>query len=421
MSTTRPPLSAPTIYDHTWTNWGGNHTCTAAVHAAPRDEAEAVEAVRYAIRRGLNVRVAGSGHSFTPVVPTGGMMLDLTHHKGVTATDAQHRRATALAGTTVGEFGDPLWEAGLSLTNQGDIDKQVIAGAIATGTHGSGIHLPSFSAAMRRVRLIDGHGEIVEIGQDRLRELRAAQVAIGALGVMTEVELDVSPAYHMQEQISYWPWQEIVESWDELIAGHRHFSFFWCPADRSADLYELPAPSDQSMADRCYVKLYDEVDITEPEGIATGEGRRADRAYRIYPGGFGTPFHEMEYMVPAEHGKEAVSAIRHLMLTQFPEQLYPIEVRWTAADAAYLSPNYHRDTTVISVSGEPGTDYWPFLRAVDQRLREFSARPHWGKIHFMTRDRMPELFDEYETFLSVRREFDPNGTFLNDHLRPLLG
>ncbi|MEV0056769.1 D-arabinono-1,4-lactone oxidase [Saccharopolyspora shandongensis] len=406
--------------DRIWTNWGGNQTCTAAVFARPRDEAEVVAAVRHAIGRGLNVRVAGSGHSFTPVVPTGGMLLDLTRLTGVTATDPDRLRATALAGTTVGDFGPPLWEAGLSLTNQGDIDKQVIAGAIATGTHGSGIDLPSFSAALRRVRLVDGRGEVVEIDEGDARRLRAAQVAIGSLGVMLEVELAVSAAYHLTEEISYRPWRQIVESWDELIGEHRHFSFFWCPADESADLYQLPAPPDQPMADHCYVKLYDEAEVDEPAGIVTTEGHRVDRAYRIYPGGFDTPFHEMEYMVPAEHGFEAVSAIRELMRTEHPDQRYPIEVRWTAADEAYLSPNHRRATTVISVSGAPGTDYWPFLRAVDERLREFRARPHWGKLHFMTRDRMAGLFDEFDAFLDVRREFDPNGTFLNDHLRPLL-
>ncbi|MDA3644501.1 FAD-binding protein [Saccharopolyspora indica] len=407
--------------DRIWTNWAGNQTCTAAVFARPRDEDEVLAAVRHAISRGLNVRVAGAGHSFTPVVTTGGMLLDLTRLTGITATDPDRLRASALAGTTVGDFGPLLWDAGLSLTNQGDIDKQVIAGAIATGTHGSGIDLPSFSAALRRVRLVDGSGEVVEIDESDPRRLRAAQVSIGALGVVLEVELAVSPAYHLTEEISYRPWQEIAEAWDELVARHRHFSFFWCPGDESVDLYQLPAPPDQPMADHCYVKVYDEVEVDEPDGIVTTVGHRVDRAYRVYPGGYDTPFHEMEYMVPAEHGFTAVSAIRELMRTEHPDQRYPIEVRWTAADEAYLSPNHRRATTVISVSGAPGTDYWPFLRAVDERLREFRARPHWGKIHFMTRERMTELFDEFGTFLDVRREFDPAGTFLNDHLRPLLG
>src|SRR5690606_25335852 len=113
----------------------------------------------------MNVRVAGTGHSFTPIVPTGGLMLDLTQLSGVTTTDPQRLRATALSGTTVGKLGEPLWNAGLSLSNQGDIDKQVIAGALSTATHGSGIELPNMSAAMRRVRLVNGHGEVVEIGR----------------------------------------------------------------------------------------------------------------------------------------------------------------------------------------------------------------------------------------------------------------
>lgn len=405
-----------------WSNWGGNQSATPAFTVRPRNEAEAVESVRFAIAEGLPVRAVGAGHSFTPLVQTGGVLMDLSELSGITGTDTTRRRARAKGGTAISAFGDALWDKGLGLSNQGDIDKQSISGAIATGTHGSGINLGCFSSTLRWVRLINGLGEIVEIGEDQLRELRAAQVALGTLGIFLEVELQVTERYHLQEQITYPTWNETVSTWDADIANNRHYSFLWCQGEESAGLYELPTPAGESMVNRSYTKRYNTIAMDPAEnGIDLTEGARRDRSYRIYPGGFMIPFHELEYYVPAERGREAVEAIQDLIRTAHPDQKYPMEVRWVQQDDAYLSPFYKRDTTVISVSGAPGTNYWPYLRDVDAELQAFDARAHWGKIHFMTRDRIEKLYPELDTFLDVRREFDPHGVFLNDHTRALLG
>ncbi len=414
-----PP--APFDTHRLWSNWAGNQSATPAFTVKPRTEQEVVDTVRYAIRQGLPVRAVGAGHSFTPLVQTGGILLDLSALSGITGTDPARRRVRAKGGTPISAFGDPLWEQGLALSNQGDIDKQSISGAISTGTHGSGIELGSFSSSLRWVRLVNGHGEIVEIGEDRLHELRAAQVALGTLGIFLEVELQVVDSYHLQEQITYPTWEETAATWDADIAGNRHYSFLWCPGEDSAQLYELPTPAGERMTGRSYTKRYNQVQLNEATDISLEEGSRRDRSYRIYPGGFMIPFHEMEYYVPMEHGKEAVERVQNLIRTAHPDQKYPMEVRWVKQDEGYLSPFAKRDTTVISVSGAPGTNYWPYLRDVDSVLQDYDARAHWGKIHFMTRERLEKLYPELDSFLQVRREFDPNGVFLNDHTRALLG
>jgi len=415
-----PPI--PFTTQKPWSNWGGNQTATPAYTVRPRTEQEALDTVRFAIKEGMSVRAAGAGHSFTPLVHTGGVLMDLSDLTGITDTDSARGRARAKGGTAISAFGDSLWERGLGLSNQGDIDKQSISGAIATGTHGSGIELGCFSSSLRWVRLINGHGEIVEIGENELRELRAAQVALGTLGIFLEVELEVTDRYHLQEQISYPTWDETASTWDSDIAGNRHYSFLWCQGEESAGLYELPTPAGEPMSNRSYTKRYNTVTLDENEtGIDLTEGSRCDRSYRIYPGGFTLPFHELEYYVAAEHGREAVETVQDLIRTVHSDQKYPMEVRWVKQDDAYLSPFYKRDTTVISVSGAPGTDYWPYLRDVDAVLQPFKARAHWGKIHFMTRERLEHLYPELDTFLAVRREFDPKGVFLNDHTRALLG
>ena len=399
-----------------WGNWVGHQSVTPGGAAAPRDEDEVAALVRDASERGCGVRVAGARHSFTPIVETDGLLLDLSSVNGVIATDPRRRRATALAGTLIRDFYEPLWSEGLALKNQGDIDTQQIAGAVATATHGSGIRNRCFSGVVRGVRLVTAAGEVRDIDESEPELLRAAQVSIGMLGVMTRLELEVTDSYRLTEQIDLWPWEEVLERWDELVHEHRHFGFFWLPTEESAALYNLSS-HDQTMADKCYVKIYDEAAPDQPDSAA--EGRRTDRCYRIYPMVYDPNFHELEYFVPLELGPDALSAMRDLMLRSLPDSIYPLEVRTVGPDDAYLSPNYKTATTVISVSGKPGTDYWAYLRSVDGLLSDFSARVHWGKLHFLTPERLHALYPEADTFINLRRELDPGGMFLNDHLREL--
>jgi FAD/FMN-containing dehydrogenase len=399
-----------------WRNWVGNQSFTPSYAAAPRDEAEVSELVRQAAERGTGVRVVGAGHSFTPVVQTDGLLLDLAALSGVVATDPGAKRATALAGTQIRDFYEQLWRDGLALKNQGDIDTQRIAGAVATATHGSGTGYTSLSGIVRGVRLVTATGEIRQIGEDQPELLRAAQVAVGMLGVMTQLELEVTDAYRLTEQIDVWPWAEVMGRWDELVNQHRHFGFFWLPTEESAALYNLSSHGG-TMADKCYVKIYDEAAPDQPDDLTPG--RRTDRCYRIYPMVYDPNFHELEYFVAIERGPDALTAMRELMLRSLPDSVYPLEVRTVGPDDAYLSPNYKTATTVISVSGKPGTDYWDYLRSVDALLSEFDARVHWGKLHFLTPERLHALYPEAEEFIAIRRELDPGGMFLNDHLRQL--
>jgi FAD/FMN-containing dehydrogenase len=418
MTSRRTTMTQTTDDSGGWTNWVGNQSFRCARQFAPAHETEIVAAVQDARKSGARIRCVGAGHSFGPIVETSDTLINFSRMRGVTGVDADRRRVSALPGTLISEFGEPLWEAGLALHNQGDIDTQTIAGVVATGTHGSGLAQRSFSAAVQRVRLVTGQGEVLDVDDQQPELLSAAQVALGLLGVMTELELDVVPAYLLAERIEYREYQDLIALWPEAIRRHRHFSCFWMPSDDSAELYGLEVPRGVSMTDCCYVKIYDAVDHDADDRV-NHDAQRVDRSYRIYPQTFEPNFHELEYMVPAERAVEAAGAVRDLIRNRFPECIFPMELRTTAADDGFLSPNFERDSGVISVSGAPGTDYWPFLRAIDETLRPFAARPHWGKLHFMTRERLEELFPRFDKFVEIRRELDPDGMFLNDYLREL--
>jgi len=303
----------------------------------------------------------------------------------------------------------------MSLSNQGDIDAQAIAGAIATATHGSGRRFPNFSAVLERARIVDGTGEVIEVSRHQNADLLPAiQTSIGVLGIMTEVTIKVAPAYNLHARTDIVRLDEVMERFDSDVEEYRHFGLFWMPTDQSARLYNL----DDAGADDCVVKRYREFGVDDPPP-KLGPHERYGPAYRIYPMVYDPNFHEVEYFLPLEQAREILEEMRRLMMRWLPMSVYPLEIRVVAQDEAWMSPNYQRDNLVVSVSGEPGQEYWPYLRACDSLFAEYRGRPHWGKIHFMTADRVARLFPRYQDFVEARRRLDPKGVFLNAHTREL--
>lgn len=415
-----PPQSTP---GNRWTNWGRNQSFVPHIIETPQSEADVLELVSRARRDGQAVRAAGSGHSYTPVVETPGVLLDTSRLCGVVTADRATRTARVRGGTRLADLGEPLWRSGLSLKNQGDTDEQTLAGATATGTKGSGSSFGSISSCIRGMRLVTGVGEIVSIDDSDPDLLHAAQVSLGLLGIVTELTMDCAPAYRLQEANRIMTLDELMDTWDSSIDAYRHFSFFWAPSDHSSALYGIP----ELKADQAWVKYLTELP-DEPESgngvtAVTGLfGNRSGRSYLMFPD---IPddqqpgYIELEYMLDRANGREAFLALRRMMLEEHPEAVSPVQVRWQRADEAFLSPQYARDSVSISVSGEEDKNYHRFLRAVDAELRRWDARPHWGKMHYLTADQVAAAYPRLTTFLDVRREFDPDGLFLNRHFRKL--
>ncbi|MCY1504990.1 L-gulono-1,4-lactone dehydrogenase [compost metagenome] len=402
-----------------WRNWVGNQSCIRAARGAPASEDELCSMIRDATRKGLNVRVAGSGHSFTPVALTNGLHMTLANMKGVRHIDHDKRRVTAAAGTTINELVRVLKAEGLSMVNQGDIDSQALAGALTTGTHGTGLTLGNLASSIVGMKLIQPNGEIISVDESTPDMLLAARVSLGVLGAISEITLQVTDSFNLHERIWREDFESVMEKHDELAKKHRHFSFFWCPYEQSRHCYCLPDTSATSKTGRttdvCEVKVMDITDRLPYEGAFEKVAYSSD----VYPIEYIPNFHELEYAVPIAHGKDALRAVRKLMLEDFPEAIYPIEYRFTAGDGAWMSPFFEQDSVTISVSGEPGTDYWDYLRGVDKILRSYGARPHWGKMHFLTGDDVTAIYPRANDFRNLRRQLDPEGFYLNEHLSGL--
>jgi FAD/FMN-containing dehydrogenase len=408
-----------------WTNWAGNESCRPQEIAFPRTEDEVSEIIASATRRGLPIRVVGAGHSFSTICLTDGVLISLDRMNGIVDADTGSKLVRVRSGTRIRDFGDPLWGMGLCLKNQGDIDSQHIAGAISTATHGSGIRQQCFSATARRFRVVLPSAEAIDVTEDNPELLAAMQVSLGLLGVITEVELKAREAFAIAERIEFWPLEEILARWDNEMSNRRHFSFFWMPAADSPDRLFMDYPDGLDMTDWARVKLYDELPASSADERGSAPGvDRLDRPYRIYP----DPdfqgeiaMRELEYMVPFDRGKDAFLALRELVLEKYPDNKYPIEIRSIGADNAYLSPFYERDSISVSICGHKYLDYRAFLADVATTLDPFEPRPHWGKIHYMNRQRLQAAFPQYGRFLGIRERLDPSGTFLGPHLSPAFG
>lgn len=405
-----------------WWNWFGEQNFVPRYLATPRTEEDVRQAVLKARALALPIRASGRGHSNPPIVATPGLHINFSQFSEVTAIDLEKRQVTVQPGMTVGDLSRYLRINGLSLNNQGDIDTQSICGAIVTGTHGAGITLPCLSAQMVAARIVTADGSFLDMSAEKDGEMfRAFRASIGMFGIIVSITLQAVPSYNIHKRSWNTDTEDCIEGLQQRLKDNRTFWFFWLPHRTSADLFVLPdgIPSTASRdADICHMRTYNAVPVDDP-APQLGPGEEFDHSSVIFPNLYEPNFREMEYAVPFEDYEETFAEVRHLFLKKYPDETYPVESRPVKADDSYLSAYAERDGYAIGVSGKPENSTWPLLRDVDAIFERRGGRPHWGKHHFMTPARLEKLYPRYDAFKKIRREIDPDGVFLNDHLRGL--
>ncbi len=408
-----------------WWNWFGEQYCVPRYLARPTSEEEVQAVVQQARKLGLPVRPLGAGHSNPAIVPTPGILVDFDGFREILAVDREKLQVTVRPGIRVGDLSRFLRTQGMSLNNQGDIDTQAIAGAIMTATHGAGRRLPCLSMQMIAARIVTAGGEILDLSAEKDGELfKAFRASIGLFGLIVSLTIQAVPSYNIHKKSWNTDTEVCIGLLHELLDRYRTFWFFWLPRKESAELYELPGGAVPSTATRdhdiCHMRTYRAVPVEEAVP-ACETGEQFDHSSVIYPNSYIPNFREMEYAVPFGRFEEAFQEIRHLLLTKYPEAIFPVECRAVKADESYLSAYADRDGYAISVSGPIAESTWGMLNDVDAIFDRYDGRPHWGKHHFMTPQRLERLYPNYEVFKRFRREIDPDGIFLNDHLRMLFG
>jgi L-gulonolactone oxidase len=385
------------------------------------------------------VKVAGSGHSFTDIACTDGVMVDLSSMSRVLSVEGSE--ATVEAGITLRELGPALAERGLALENQGDVDAQTIAGAIATATHGTGGRFANLSSMVTGLRLVTAGGDVVELrdGDDLL----AGRVSLGALGAISAVTLRCVPAFTIHRIDEPRPLDDVLARLDELVDTNDHFELFVFPYTRTAlTLTSRRTDREPRPPGRARVLLRDVLLENAALEAACRLGRRVpaaiprinralvgvmspaehlDRSHRVYANRRAVRFTEMEYAIPRERTAEALERVLALIERRRVRVGFPIELRVVAPDEALLSTAQGRPTGYIAVHQFRGMEFEGYFRGVETIMDEYEGRPHWGKRHYQSAATLRPRYPGWDRFLAVRERLDPGRKFENDYLRRVLG
>jgi L-gulonolactone oxidase len=440
-TTATRPLAAAT---QAWRNWAGDQACTPAAIERPRSREELTAAVRRAAAAGRTVRVAGSGHSFTEAALTNGVMIQLEALDRVLEVHPGSGLVKVEAGVTLAQLNERLQEHGLAMENLGDIDRQTLAGAISTATHGTGSRLANISAQVEAIELVGGDGELRALtAAGSPDDLRAARVGLGALGAIYSVTLRTVPAFTLHRIDTPRPLAEVLDGFEELAEGNDHFEFFVFPHTETALTIERnrselpPRPRSRARAWASDVLVENTIGnlalrltrrrptliprFSAGAAKMMSQGERLDRSYRIFANERRIRFTEMEYALPRERGPEAVRRVLALIRSRGIEVAMPIECRVVAADDAPLSPAYERATAYVAVHQYEGMQWRPYFEAVEEIMDSYEGRPHWGKRHFQTHETLAPRYPRWAAFAAARDRLDPERVFRNEYTDRVLG
>lgn len=411
-----------------WKNWSGSVSAKPQQIARPKTETELAALVREARK----VRVVGAGHSFMPLCETDGTLISLAELEVGIRFNTDKSRVWAPAGRSLADLTAALWEEGVSLINQGDVNPQALAGAIGTGTHGTGAELGSLSTAARGFRLMTPDGAIVTCSESERPELfQAARLSLGLVGVATEIEIDVLPAYHLEERVESHRLEEIEARWDELAASNRHVEFFVFPYGDYVVLKTLnPVPGEgplkrmNDMDDRAFRLVCDVCALApwltrhlQPRIVGPGvRTRRVGPAYQIFPSDRTVRFEEMEYELPRANGWAALKEVIAWIKQRKLPVTFPFEFRLTAADDIWLSPFNATPGASISMHQYAKMPWRDLFAQAEPIFRAHGGRPHWAKRHTLSARDVDALYPDAAKFKSVRDAIDPAAKFANANL-----
>jgi len=435
------PLSATTGADGRrrlpWQNWSGYQHCLPSDRLAPASMEELVELMRTAPGP---IRPVGAGHSFTPLVPTEGTIVSLRNFEGLLAHDMTAMTATFGAGTKLGDIGEPLHAAGQALYNMPDIDEQSLAGAMSTGTHGTGQKLGALHSYLTALTLVTPRGEVYECSRSRHREIfDAARVALGSLGVITQVTLRNLPAHTLKRRVWMEPLDLLLEKFNDLASRHYSFEMYlipFCAHGVAITIDPTTEPLSPRGADQDNALLMDLKRLRDFTQYLPAVRRwvmdrvasdlKAEEAvdvwHRVFPSSRAVRFHEMEYHLPREHLLPTLERVLELAETRHPEVFFPIEVRVVKGDDAWLSPfSGHESSGSIAVHHYHLEDPLPYFADIETLYRPLGGRPHWGKMNTLAAADFAALYPRWNDFQRVRRELDPEGKMLNPYLKQVFG
>lgn len=429
-----------------WSNWAGSETVRPVRVERPTSVGAVQRAVVAAAAAGLRIKAVGSGHSFSGIAVAPGVQLDLNDLSGLVAVDESLGQVTLAAGTRLHQLPALLAPHNLALANLGDIDRQTVAGATSTGTHGTGGGFGGLATQVAAVTLVTADGGLLRVSATENAELLpAARLGLGALGILVDVTLQCVPRFLLHAVETAEPLEEVLDGYLERSRTADHFEFYWFPHTGSAltkTNTRLPGDASGAPAGRLSGWVDDELLAngvyrgicaigTALPGAIPGFNRLAERlagrreytdaSHRVFISNRTVRFHEMEYALPRHLVPAALREVRTLIDARGWRISFPLEVRAAAADDLWLSTAQGRETGYIAVHRYHREDPAEYFHAVEAIMRAHDGRPHWGKMHYRDSETLRPVYPRFADFLRVRDRLDPERRFSNSYLERVLG
>jgi FAD-linked oxidoreductase len=426
-----------------WSNWTGNVECYAEQIFYPHTEQQIVDIVLRAKKEAKNIRVVGNAHSFSNLVETNSFIVSLRAYNGLISVDKDNMTATIKAGTSIKNANEALFKHDLAMINLGDIDVQSVAGATATGTHGTGIGFGNVSTEIVDFTIITANGEILNCSENENSEIfQAGRVALGALGIITQITFNVDKAYKLEYISSSADFTETLSKLDEYNSNNRNFEFYYFPFADTVQLKE----SNKTDKPVKYNKVLGYVNDVVIENFAMqticniattfpSTFKRLNRfmannctketkinySHKIYATVRNVRFKEMEYNIPLENFEDCICKLKSMIEENEYYIFFPVECRFVKGDDIWLSPAYGRDSAYIAVHVYSKSDHDPYFEEMEKMFCSFGGRPHWGKMHTRKADYLSQSYEKWNDFLTLRERLDPEKRFINPHLQGVFG
>jgi xylitol oxidase len=398
------------------TNWGGNVTFGAATVRAPESVAELAELITAAER----VRVLGTGHSFNRIADTDGILVSLSRLPASLSVAPDRGTVRVGAGMTLARLADGLHRAGLALPTMPSLPHITVAGACATATHGSGDSVGTLASAVRAVRLLNSAGSPVEVAEPD-PDFGGVVVSLGALGVVTELELAVQPGYEIAQRVyDGLAWDALVEQVDDILASAYSVSVFttiagpsrvWVKRRAGDPEVALPGvrPADGAQHP---VRGADPINCTDQSGAPGPWHQRLPHFRAEFAPSTGAEL-QSEFLVGRADAAHALRALKELAALIVPVAL-TIEVRSVGPEEHWLSSSYRRPSVGLHFTWRPDpATVWPVLTRVEHALRPLRPRPHWGKLFTASAAELSTRYPRWPDFRALRQRLDPAHRFGN--------
>ncbi|MFS0781734.1 D-arabinono-1,4-lactone oxidase [Bacillus sp. 1P06AnD] len=429
-----------TIENQKWSNWSGTSESIPEKWFYPATIEEVASIVRSALIAQRKIRVVGAGHSFTKLAHTDEWLISLDRLSGIIEIDETNMEVTVLAGTRLHQLGKVLGEKGYAQENLGDINVQSVAGAVSTGTHGTGLAFGNISSQVKELVVVTATGDLLTISKTENSHLyEASLVSLGMLGIIVQLTLAIIPSPVYEYKSEKCTFHQLEEQFLDLIDNHRHFECYLFPYSDIVQLKTMNITSQKPqslrihhfknlilenylfylISETCRMMPSTSPFFSKLSAKAVGTDKVSSFSYNL----FATPrlvrFREMEYCIPLEHALAALNDIRDAIEKNHYHVHFPIECRSVKKDDSWLSPSFERDSFYIAFHMYKGMDHHRYFNDMETIMAKYGGRPHWGKMHTRSSADLQHMYPKYSDFLAIRDQLDPAGIFMNEYLSSL--